>query len=205
MTILMGPDGARIVQEADTPDRYYFGPDDYRYNLPTYGKMRFLEDYDDRITPWYYIPQRDTKSSKTLLRTVSELSKSEQALKLIRVIFHDPATIVFWSDGTKTVAKAHNEPYDPEKGLMAAVVKKFMPYSALRKHLDQYRPSIGQEIIDGLNDIMVKGIIEPIKSYADVVKDGLSQVDRSYTTMINDQMSKITEQCYIPKGEKTCE
>lgn len=44
--------------------------------------------------------------------------------KIERVIFHDPATIVFWSDGTKTVVKAHNEKFDKEKGLLAAIAKK---------------------------------------------------------------------------------
>ena len=40
------------------------------------------------------------------------------------VIFNDPATIVFWGDGTKTVVKAENEPFDPEKGLAMAIAKK---------------------------------------------------------------------------------
>lgn len=35
-----------------------------------------------------------------------------------------PATIVFWTDGTKTVVKAINEEYDPEKGIAMAFVKK---------------------------------------------------------------------------------
>lgn len=41
-----------------------------------------------------------------------------------KVIFHDPATIIFWSDGTKTVVKAKNEKFDPEKGLAMAIAKK---------------------------------------------------------------------------------
>lgn len=41
-----------------------------------------------------------------------------------RVIFNDPATIVFWKDGTKTVVKANNEKFDKEKGLLAAIAKK---------------------------------------------------------------------------------
>ena len=41
-----------------------------------------------------------------------------------RVIFHEPATIVFWIDGTKTTVKTQNgEKYDPEKGLAMCVVK----------------------------------------------------------------------------------
>ena len=41
-----------------------------------------------------------------------------------KVIFNDPATIVFWADGTKTVVQAHNEPFDKEKGLAMAIAKK---------------------------------------------------------------------------------
>lgn len=41
-----------------------------------------------------------------------------------KVIFNDPATIVLWKDGTKTVVKAVNEPFDKEKGLTMAIAKK---------------------------------------------------------------------------------
>lgn len=44
--------------------------------------------------------------------------------RIKNVIFNDPATIVFWEDGTKTVVKAHDEPFDKEKGLSMAIVKK---------------------------------------------------------------------------------
>lgn len=41
------------------------------------------------------------------------------------VIFSNPATIVLWSDGTKTVVKCQeNDIYDPEKGLAMAISKK---------------------------------------------------------------------------------
>lgn len=42
-----------------------------------------------------------------------------------KVIFNDPATIVFWTDGTKTVVKAQGDDiFDPEKGLAMAISKK---------------------------------------------------------------------------------
>lgn len=41
-----------------------------------------------------------------------------------KVIFNDPATIVFWEDGTKTVVKcAKGEVFDPVKGLAIAFMK----------------------------------------------------------------------------------
>ena len=46
--------------------------------------------------------------------------------RIKKVIFNDPATIVFWSDGTKTVVKCgNNDAFDPEKGLAMAISKKF--------------------------------------------------------------------------------
>lgn len=45
--------------------------------------------------------------------------------KCIKDVIHDdPATIVFWTDGTKTVVKVDGEEYDPEKGLAMAFSKK---------------------------------------------------------------------------------
>lgn len=41
------------------------------------------------------------------------------------VIFNEPATIVFWADGTKTVVKCQEgDEFDPEKGLAMAIAKK---------------------------------------------------------------------------------
>ena len=42
-----------------------------------------------------------------------------------KVIFNDPATIILWEDGTKTVVKAQDkDQFDKEKGLAMAIVKK---------------------------------------------------------------------------------
>lgn len=42
-----------------------------------------------------------------------------------KVIFNNPATIVLWSDGTKTVVKCGpDDIFDKEKGLAMAIVKK---------------------------------------------------------------------------------
>lgn len=42
-----------------------------------------------------------------------------------KVVFNDPATIVFWSDNTKTVVKCGpDDIFDKEKGLAMAICKK---------------------------------------------------------------------------------
>lgn len=47
--------------------------------------------------------------------------------KIKRVIFNDPATIIMWTDGTKSVVKCQNgEPFDAEKGFVLAYLKKLL-------------------------------------------------------------------------------
>ena len=60
-------------------------------------------------------------------KTVVYAFMSEPNLVEIKnVVFNPPATIVFWTDNSKTVVKAENETFDPEKGLAMAIAKKFL-------------------------------------------------------------------------------
>lgn len=44
-----------------------------------------------------------------------------------KIIFNDPATIILWEDGTKTVVKCgENDTYDPEKGIALCFMKKIL-------------------------------------------------------------------------------
>lgn len=65
--------------------------------------------------------------------------------KIKDVIFNSPATIVFWTDGTKTVVKAQNEDFDPEKGLAMAFFKKMHGnkghyFEEIKKWTEKYEP-----------------------------------------------------------------
>lgn len=66
----------------------------------------------------------------------------EKKLEILRVVFNGPATIVFWSDKTKTVVKCgKRDKFDPEKGLAMAIVKKMFGnksnyYNIIKKYLD---------------------------------------------------------------------
>lgn len=60
-----------------------------------------------------------------LIKHVFPTEDSQKTFDIDKVIFNDPATIVLWQDGTKTVVKASpNDVYDPEKGLAMAIAKK---------------------------------------------------------------------------------
>lgn len=63
---------------------------------------------------------------KTMVNRLYGISIYGNPNEIKKVIFNDPATIVFWNDGTKTVVKAHDEEFDPEKGLAMAISKKLL-------------------------------------------------------------------------------
>lgn len=54
------------------------------------------------------------------------LKKGEMLGMIDKVIFNNPATIVIWADGTKTIVKSEGEKFDPEKGLAMAITKKLL-------------------------------------------------------------------------------
>lgn len=77
---------------------------------------KLIDKHDDSIDTLFY---------STLYSDKKRAKYVPYALKIKDVIFNDPATIVFWADGTKTVVKAQDgEPFDPEKGLAMAISKK---------------------------------------------------------------------------------
>ena len=94
-----------------------------------------------------------------------------------KVIFNNPATIVFWSDGSKTVVKAHLDNYDPEKGLAMAIAKKSLGnegnyYNVFKKWLpkddeeiETDQTNIGKLFYDQkVNDILNKAVEDIRKS-----------------------------------------
>lgn len=87
-----------------------------------------------------------------------------------RVIFNEPATIILWKDGTKTVVKADGDVFDPEKGLAMAIAKKALGnqgnyFNTIRKWRDTYKPK-DMDIIEKFNELPN---VNPI-SHDDLVK-----------------------------------
>ena len=66
----------------------------------------------------------DVMAARDFLNSIYGISSSHIP-EIKNVIFNDPATIVFWEDGTKTVVKCQDgDEFDPEKGLAMAIAKK---------------------------------------------------------------------------------
>lgn len=73
---------------------------------------------------------------------ILNVKASDERFVIKDVIFNDPATIVFWANGDKTVVKCHNEDFDPEKGLAMAISKRALGdednyYKQFRKWLPE--------------------------------------------------------------------
>lgn len=59
-----------------------------------------------------------------------------------QVMYNKPATIVFWSDGTKTVSKcSEGDIYNPEAGLAICILKKINGSAQVKKTFDVWCPS----------------------------------------------------------------
>lgn len=69
-----------------------------------------------------------------------------------KLIVNGPATIVLWSDGTKTVAKCNtDEPFDPEKGVAIAIAKRFISGNKLHRMFDDALSQINDSDNNPLN------------------------------------------------------
>lgn len=138
-----------------------------------------------------------------------------------KVIFNDPATIVLWKNGEKTVVKVQgDDEYDPEKGMAMAIAKHFMgdnyhyydifkkwvPYEAVKVEKDETIDLYG----DGTRFAVVTPIKNPgpVKDYFDMgnVRDGClsngkySKIAVSFFIKGNDRINEAY--FLIPSGDK---
>lgn len=83
-----------------------------RTTLNVNTKVRYYDESNilTRLKKWFY---RD--------------SETKNIPEIVDVKFNGPATIVFWSDNTKTIVRCQEGDYfDPEKGLAMAIAKKYL-------------------------------------------------------------------------------
>lgn len=84
------------------------------------------------------------------------------------VKFNPPATIVFWTDNTKTVVKCNGEDYDPEKGLAMCICKKMLGnrgnyYEVFKKWLPKEDDSdVVQKVLEHIKPQTFEFELKPI-------------------------------------------
>lgn len=98
----------------------------------------------------YYFNERElfvvgTDVDSSFINGLSNTSKRyTNPFSIKDVIFNDPAVIVLWNDGSKTVVKCSDKDgFDPEKGLAMAISKKALGnkgnyYNTFKKYLPKY-------------------------------------------------------------------
>ena len=123
---LITKNGTKIVVNIDSLD--FFGD-----GLPKFeGCIMSIQTVEPELSDLEKdYCQKDVELQMDLYRTIlnstygTKASKTNYISEIKNVIFNDPATIVFWEDGTKTVVKCQDgDEFDPEKGLAMAIVKK---------------------------------------------------------------------------------
>ena len=87
----------------------------YSYVTPQEAEKIYTNDLQDALTKMFLYSEH------------SNIMLLNKSVEITKVIFNNPATIVFWSDGKKTVVKcSNNEAFDEEKGLAIAISKRFL-------------------------------------------------------------------------------
>lgn len=121
-------------------------------------QKRFIEELSDTYIKRY---EELRNGNINFLDKKMNIPKSTVYIPSIKkVIFNDPATIILWADGSKTVVKCDGEDYDPEKGMAMAIAKKALGnkgnyYNTFKKWLPDC-PITLRECIDRLRQLSEK-------------------------------------------------
>ena len=68
-----------------------------------------------------------------------KFDKVRCGMYITRVLYNDPVTIVFWSDGTKTMSKKkEGDTYNKETGLLLCVLKKLTDGEQVARLLEHW-------------------------------------------------------------------
>ena len=164
----------------------------------TYYEQRKSDKFWTKENPNLYI-STDCNSGKSLAdeRTKNIYKRMVNSMyganpyyrpEIKNVIFNDPATIVFWTDGTKTVVKCQEgDIFDPEKGLTMAIAKKVYNNkgsycNAIKKWCEPYREKHGYS---GYSDAVTKAVYDKLSTICDAFTEKYgckesNKTDRKY-------------------------
>ena len=133
-----------------------------------------------------YIKESDKSSSANSEKTIADETEGGKSMNrkettnksnckspdfrrfIKKVKFNPPATIVFWTDNTKTVVKCNGEDYDPEKGLAMCISKKFLGdkgnyYEVFKKWLPKEDDSdVVQKVLEHIKPQTFEFELKPI-------------------------------------------
>ena len=121
------------------------------------GRIRVQSLEDKEFCPWV---------NSACFNLYAGEHKSSAVHGIKKVIFNAPATIVLWTDGTKTVVKCgKNDTYDLEKGLALCIAKKYLGnqgnFNNVFKEWLPEPEEVSEKSVKELLDEAVAGMFEP--------------------------------------------
>lgn len=102
------------------------------------------------------------------MQNLMEEMKMNRRFEIKKVIFNDPATIVIWANGDKTVVKCRlGDEFDPEKGLAMAISKyvlgnNYEYYNTFKHYLKPYSKKESHDAAD-----LLASNLSTIRKYLD--------------------------------------
>lgn len=157
------------------------------WNDESWNKVRRPYRLDNLDALVYgYIKESDKSSSANSEKTIADETEGGKNMNLKettnksnrkspdfrgfikKVKFNPPATIVFWTDNTKTVVKCNGEDYDPEKGLAMCISKKMLGdkgnyYEVFKKWLPKEDDSdVVQKVLEHIKPQTFEFELKPI-------------------------------------------
>lgn len=116
-----------------TPKLCQFGQDTSFYKVfaivtPDNNTLKYMGGLLSNSIPRNLKVENNTKFKEEINMCMSKKKETRIPTNPIeKVIFNDPATIVFWKDGTKTIVKCQEGvAFDPEKGLAMAISRHYL-------------------------------------------------------------------------------
>lgn len=120
----------------------------------------------------YRIDERVQKCMNDLLKKgtkeIMNLLYGRKLPEIKKVIFNDPATIILWGNGDKTVVKCRlGDEFDPEKGLAMAISKyvlgnNYEYYNTFKHYLKPYSKKESPDAVD-----VIANSLSAIRKYPD--------------------------------------
>lgn len=122
----------------------------------------------------YKIDERIQKRMNDLLKKgtgeIMNLLYGHKLPEIKKVIFNDPATIILWGNGDKTVVKCRlGDEFDPEKGLAMAISKyvlgnNYEYYNIFKHYLKPYSKKESHDAVD-----VIANNLSTIRNYLDEI------------------------------------
>ena len=113
--------------------------------------MHYSDDFIAAMTYAYGIWPSPSKNPNRLV---------DLNLRITKVIFNEPATIILWNDGSKTVVKcSEDDVFDHEKGMAMAICKKILG-DGFKNIFNKYLPK--EEPVETV-DMTIEELLEKVR------------------------------------------